>query len=114
RQGRLNCFLSSCLARSSVSRRPELRLRPARLISKFSRDIAERNGLDLRRLLLSAERFREAAISRADFFVKTSGSRSSALLVRVTRADQRRVLPAALLAARRSAPLMVARSRPEL
>ena len=40
--------------------------------------------------LLSAER-RSGGISRALFFVKTRGSRSSALLWRVTRPEHRRV-----------------------
>jgi hypothetical protein len=57
---------------------------------KFSIDIAERNGALLRRLLCSAERFRDCAIARGLRFVKTLGSRSSALLVLMTRADQRR------------------------
>ena len=56
---------------------------------KFSIDIAERNGALLRRLLCSAERFSERAMARGLRFVKTPCSRSSALLVRMTRADQR-------------------------
>src|SRR5690349_17858920 len=52
-------------------------------------DIAERNGADLRRSLASAERLSEAAIARAERCVKIPGSRSSALLVRPTAADQR-------------------------
>ena len=52
-------------------------------------DIADRNGDDFRRLLLSAERFNERAI----FFalpLKTRLSRSSALLCSVTSRDHRR------------------------
>ena len=56
---------------------------------KFSIDIAERNGALLRRLLRSAERLSERAIARALRFLNTPPSRSSALLVRMTRADQR-------------------------
>ena len=56
---------------------------------KFSIDIAERNGALLRRRLCSAERFSERAMARGLRFVKTPCSRSSALLVRMTRADQR-------------------------
>src|SRR5438309_2238717 len=52
-------------------------------------DIAERYGLDLRRLLRSAERLRLNAIARGLRFLKTLASRSSALLSRVTREDQR-------------------------
>lgn len=51
--------------------------------------MAERKGSDLRRLLVSAERLSEVAIARADSFVKMPSSRSSALLVRMTSADQR-------------------------
>lgn len=54
--------------------------------------MAERNGDDFRRLLCSAERFKEAAIRFGLCQVKTLGSRSSALLSCVTRADQRREL----------------------
>lgn len=64
---------------------------------KLSIDMAERNGSALRRLLASAERLSDAAIARAERRLKTPGSRSSALLLASTRADQRRVaaLPAA-------------------
>ncbi len=54
-------------------------------------DIAERKGSDLRRRLDSAERLREAAIALPLAFLKTPGSRSKALEVRSTSADQRRV-----------------------
>src|SRR5438552_13299465 len=63
--------------------------RPPRLMWKLSIDIAERNGALLRRLLRSAERLSERAIARALRFLNTPRSRSSALLVRMTRADQR-------------------------
>src|SRR3989442_6702423 len=56
---------------------------------KLSIDIAERNGALLRRLLRSAERLSERAIARGLRLVNTRRSRSSALLVRMTRADQR-------------------------
>jgi len=56
---------------------------------KFSIDIAERNGALLRRLLRSAERLSERAMARGLRLVKAPRSRSSALLVRMTRADQR-------------------------
>src|SRR5437588_1702412 len=52
-------------------------------------DIAERYGELLRRLLLSADRFSEAAICFGSFNVKTLFSRSSALLCLVTYPDQR-------------------------
>ena len=52
-------------------------------------DIAERYELDLRRRLRAADRFKETAILRGLDFVKTPPSRVSALLSRVTRADQR-------------------------
>src|SRR5687768_2098004 len=52
--------------------------------------MAERNGSDLRRRLRSADRFSERAMLRALLWLNTPWSRSSALLVRVTRPDQRR------------------------
>src|SRR5579871_3932029 len=51
--------------------------------------MAERKGADLRLLLASAERLSEAAIARAESLQKTPCSRSSASLVRMTRADHR-------------------------
>src|SRR5262245_23271469 len=57
-------------------------------------DSAERKGLALRRLLLSAERFKEAAIRLGSRNVKTPLSRVSASLCSVTWRDQRRPLPA--------------------
>jgi hypothetical protein len=62
---------------------------PARLIWKFSIDIAERNGALLRRRLRSAERLRDCATARGVRLAKTPLSRSSASLVRMTCADQR-------------------------
>lgn len=56
---------------------------------KLSIDIAERNGALLRRVLRSAERFSERATARGLRLVNTPRSRSSAALVRMTRADQR-------------------------
>jgi hypothetical protein len=56
---------------------------------KFSIDIAERNGALLRRRLRSAERLSESATARGVRLVNTPRSRSSALLVRMTLADQR-------------------------
>src|SRR5881296_1659343 len=50
-------------------------------------DIAERNGLLLRRRLRSAERFKERAMLRGSVREKTPGSRSSALLFSVTCRD---------------------------
>jgi hypothetical protein len=55
-------------------------------------DIADRKGGDLRRVLLSAERLSDFAIARGSDFLKTLGSRSIALLVRVTLPDQRRLV----------------------
>jgi hypothetical protein len=63
---------------------------PARLIWKLSMDIAERKGSDLRRRLRSAERLSDSAICLGVLFVKTPFSRSSALLVCITRRDHRR------------------------
>jgi hypothetical protein len=51
-------------------------------------DIADRYGSDLRRLLRSAERFKDCAIAVAERSRNTPSSKSSALLVRVTRPDQ--------------------------
>jgi hypothetical protein len=56
---------------------------------KLSIDIAERNGALLRLRLRSAERLSESATARGLRWVKTPRSRSSALLLRMTRADQR-------------------------
>jgi hypothetical protein len=53
-------------------------------------DSADRYELDFLRVLCSAERFSDAAIRFASFSLNTPLSRSSALLSRVTRADQRR------------------------
>src|SRR5919204_558861 len=51
--------------------------------------MAERKGSAFRRRLRSAERFSERAIRRGSSCEKTPRSRSSALLVSVTRFDQR-------------------------
>lgn len=59
-------------------------------MKKVNIDIADRNASDLRRRLCSAERRSDAATLLALGFVNTPGSRSSALLVDVTRPDQRR------------------------
>ena len=87
---RPNSPRSTCLARSSTSRWAADMPRPARLISKFSMDIAERKGALLRRALCSAERFSDTATERGLRRVKTPFSRSIASLVRMTFADQRR------------------------
>jgi len=70
---------------------------PARLMWKLSIDIAERKGALLRRPLCSAERLSESATARGLRRAKTPFSRSSALLVRMTRADHRRVPVPAML-----------------
>ncbi len=57
-------------------------------------DMADRKGEALRRRLVSAERFKDLAILRGLSQVKTAGSRSMALLVRVTSPDQYRRAPA--------------------
>ena len=51
--------------------------------------MAERNGALLRRRLCSAERLSDSATARGLRLVNTPRSRSSASLVRMTRADQR-------------------------
>src|SRR5262245_1525410 len=53
-------------------------------------DSAERKGLPLRRLLFSADRFKDAAIRLGSRDVKTPFSRVSASLCSVTWRDQRR------------------------
>ena|SRR5439155_19249842 len=60
-------------------------------MKNVSIDIAERYGSDLRLWLRSADRLSDCAIARAPAFLKTPDSRSSASLVAITRADQRRV-----------------------
>src|SRR5215471_19175310 len=73
---------------------------------------AERNGLLFRRLLLSADRFNDAAIRLGSRNVKTPLSRVSASLCSVTCCDQSRPVPAA----RRDEPLRrgLRRLRPAL
>jgi hypothetical protein len=78
---------SSPLARFSTLRRSALRFLPARFISKFSMDMADRKGLDLRRLLASDERFSERAMARALLSLKTPDLRSSASLLAITWLD---------------------------
>jgi hypothetical protein len=53
-------------------------------------DIADRYGVALRLLLLSADRFSDSAMQCGLLCLKTLDSRSSALLRRVTSLDQRR------------------------
>jgi hypothetical protein len=55
----------------------------------LSIDIAERNGLDLRRLLASDDFFSDCAMARALFSLNTPARRSIALLSFVTFADHR-------------------------
>ena len=64
-------------------------------MKNVSIDIAERNGFDFRLRLWSAERLIESATALALGFLNTPGSRSSALLVAVTRLDHRCVPGAA-------------------
>jgi hypothetical protein len=87
--GRRKSFRSSCLAAFNTRFRSGLKFRPPRFISKFSIDIAERNGVDLRRELRSEEFFRERASARGLLSLKTPDSRSSASLVFVTCDDHR-------------------------
>jgi hypothetical protein len=53
--------------------------------------MAERKGSDLRRLLFSAERFNDRATCLGFADANTFGSRSNALLLRVTSPDQYRL-----------------------
>jgi hypothetical protein len=57
------------------------------LISKFSMDIADWNGLALRRRLVSADRFNDSAMCRALRDLNTPDSKSSASLFLDTAAD---------------------------
>jgi hypothetical protein len=75
---------------------------------KLSIDIADWNGLAFRRRLASADLFSEAAIARGERCLKTPGSRSRALLVFMTRADQRRRFPRPCLLADRRVRLALA------
>src|SRR5215813_4763896 len=61
-------------------------------------DMADRKGSAFRRLLCSAERFSDCAISRASSRAKTPCSRSSASLLRISSADQYLRLAALVLA----------------
>src|SRR5215510_9543553 len=56
-------------------------------------DMADWNAVPLRRRLRSADRFNEAATVRGLRDAKTLGSKSRALLVKVTRCDQRELGP---------------------
>ena len=87
--GRWNSFRSSFLAEFNIRCRSAPRFRPARLISKFSIDMAERNGVDLRRELDSADLFKERAIATGLLSVKTPAFKSIALLLFMTFADHR-------------------------
>jgi hypothetical protein len=90
---RWKSFRSSSLAWRIARRRAADKVRPARFSKKQSIDIAERNGEDLRRVLRSAERLSERAISTG-VRVNTPGSRSSAALRCVTACDHFRWRPA--------------------
>jgi hypothetical protein len=74
-------------AASSVRLRWGGKFRPARLIYRFSIDIADRNAPDLRLSLDSADRLSDLAISAGSSLLKTCGSRSSASECAVTSAD---------------------------
>src|SRR5262249_28721947 len=86
-------------ARSRIRFRSDERFLPARLMKNTSIDMAERKGSVLRLLLRSAERFNDSATARGLVLLKTPSSRSSALLVAVTRPDQSRPPPASPLRA---------------
>jgi len=68
----------------STPSRSGLKFLPARLISKLSIDIAERKGLDLRRLLDSEDLFRELAIARALLSLNMPACKSIASLSLIT------------------------------
>jgi hypothetical protein len=70
--------------------------------------MAERNGALLRRRLRSAERLSDSATARGLRRVKTPCSRSSASLVRITRADQRFRVGAIRLCAAKDIPGILA------
>jgi hypothetical protein len=96
--GRPNSFRSSSLAAFNTRFRSRLKFFPPRFISKFSIDIAERNGVDLRRELRSADLFKERASARGLLSLKTPDCRSKALLVLVTFDDHRLAEPRARVA----------------
>jgi hypothetical protein len=83
---------NSSFALFKTRRLLSVRFVPALLISKFSMDMADRNGLDLRRGLASAERFRECATATGLRSLNTPDSRSIASLCCMTFADQRTLL----------------------
>ena len=89
-QERPNIFRISDLARVSTPSRSELKFLPARLISKLSIDMAERKGLDLRRLLDSADLFRDSAIARALLSLNMPAGKSIASLSLITLWDHLR------------------------
>src|SRR5262249_47659873 len=97
-----NCLRSSSFARINVFLREAGRFLPARLMEKVSMESAERKGLLFRRVLLSADRFNDAAIRLGSRDVNTPLSRVSASLCSVTCRDQRR---RPVRAARRDEPL---------
>lgn len=88
-RGRSYSARNSSLAASRRSRCSAVSWLPARLMKKTSIDIAERKGVVFRRSLRSAERWSESAISCGSCNRNTPGSRSRALLWRVTSCDQR-------------------------
>ena len=87
-QTRPEALLGSDSARSSNSLRFLRSLLPARLMQKFSIGMTDWYGVPLRRLLASADRLKECAISGGSLSVKTSASRSKALLRRFTSTDR--------------------------
>jgi hypothetical protein len=87
---RSNALRNSAFAFSSTRRREALKPLPARLISKFNMDMADRKGLDLRRWLASADFFKDCAMPRALCPLNTPGCKSSASLRFVTSADHLR------------------------
>lgn len=72
-------------------------------------DSAERNGSDFRRLLRSADRFKDAAIRLGSRKVKTPRSSVSASLCSVTRRDQRLPRRVPVPAVRRAGPVFLLR-----
>jgi len=90
---RPNTLRNSDLARSRMYLRLGLSFLPARLIKTLSIDIADWYALAFRLLLCSEERLREVAIFRGLLERKMSASKSSALLCRITWANQERCLP---------------------
>lgn len=75
---------NSPFARSSTALRLAGKFLPARLMYRLSIDMAERFGVDFRRLLRSADRLSDRAIFFGSLCVKTPRSKSIALLCCVT------------------------------